>query len=443
MPFRDLFLFTAFAVLAPAIVLHPSIGALAWVVFGVLNPNRFTFGPAYDFPFSLVIAILTFLGLVLTRDHRKLKGGFAGALLVLLMIWMSVTTIYALSPVDAASMWWRVMKVLTMTFVVMLVLHTRRHVEMLVVAIIISIGFYGIKGGVFTILTGGTGIVNGPENTVMMGNNTLGVANVIAIPLFAHFYQEAKARWLRFILIAAMLLCATSVLGSYSRGALLALAGMATVLWIRSTHKMVTLLVVLATVLLLIPFMPAHWEDRMHTIETYEQDGSAMGRIYAWEMAWNIAKDRFTGGGFEYPSEQVTAKYSRGVYVSAAHSIYFQALGEHGFVGLGILLLFWVTVWRQCGSVRRLARNRPDLKWAFSLMSMTQASLVGYFIGGAFLNLAFWDVPYYLYCLIVVTRYVITKSVKAERSDRADATQLTQSALLRPAQLPPRPLSPL
>jgi probable O-glycosylation ligase (exosortase A-associated) len=135
-----------------------------------------------------------------------------------------------------------------------------------------------------------------------------------------------------------------------------------------------------------------------------------MQRIYAWQAAFNIAKDRVLGGGFEYPSREVIAKYSPSPdYVAVAHSIYFQTLGEHGFVGLGLFLLFWSLVWRGSGRIRRRARDDPELGWAYSLMSAIQVSLVGYFVGGAFLNLAFWDMPYYLYAAVVVTSYVVRR----------------------------------
>jgi hypothetical protein len=48
---------------------------------------------------------------------------------------------------------------------------------------------------------------------------------------------------------------------------------------------------------------------------------------------------------------------------------------------------------------------------------MSQATLVGYAVGGAFLNLAFWDMPYYLFAAIVVTRYIVERAIGAE--DRA------------------------
>ena len=413
MPLRDIGLFLGFAVIAPAILLHPYIGALLWVVFGLLNPHRLTFGPAYNFPFAMIIVVLTFVGLVLSRDQRQLKGGAPAIVLLILMAWMCLTTLFALTPPAAVEMWVRVMKIFLMTFVLMYVLHTKRHVDLLIAAIVFSVAFYGVKGGVWTILTGGGGMVMGPEGSVMEGNNALGVANVMIIPLLAHIYQQHANRWLRYFIIACMLFIAAAVLGSYSRGAVLALAAMGALLWWRSSHRGAVFALLVVIALVLVPLMPAQWEQRMQTIQTYEQDGSAMSRLWAWQTAWNIATDNFFGAGFEYPSPQITARYSPGPFDSVAHSIYFQVLGEHGFIGLALFLLFWSLVWRECARTRRLARDRPELQWAFSLMSMSQATLVGFAVGGAFLNLAFWDMPYYLYAAIIVTGFVVRASVSS------------------------------
>jgi hypothetical protein len=43
---------------------------------------------------------------------------------------------------------------------------------------------------------------------------------------------------------------------------------------------------------------------------------------------------------------------------------------------------------------------------------MIQVSLVGYFVGGAFLSLAYYDVPYNLLVALVLTRVLIEKEVK-------------------------------
>lgn len=435
MPLRDLFLFGIFAALVPAMILHPYIGALTWVVFGLMNPHLLTYGPAYDFPFSLVIAACTLAGLFITRDHRRLKGGAAGVVLVVLMAWMSFTTIFALNPIDAVPMWSRVMKIMLMTFVSMTVLHTRRHVELLLMAILGSIAFYGVKGGLFTILTGGQSLVLGPGESVVGGNNALAVAIIMVIPLFAHFHQQTARPAVRWASLACVFLCVAAVLGSYSRGALLALAATGMVLWFRSSYKTAGVFLLLLTTLILIPFMPAQWDSRMRTIETYEQDGSAMGRINAWTTSWNIGTDRILGAGFEYPlNPDVITKYSPSGQRLVAHSIYFQVLGEHGFIGLGLFLLFWALVWKQCATVRRQTRGDPELKWAYSTASTVQVSLVGFAVGGAFLNLAYWDMPYYLYAAVEVTRYAVAREKRGATSPALTSAVSMAPLVVGPAQ---------
>jgi probable O-glycosylation ligase (exosortase A-associated) len=413
------------AVLLPMTLLHPYIGALLWVVFGLLNPHRLAFGPAHEFPFAMVIAIFTLLGMILTRDHREIKGGAPAFILAIFILWACITTIFALNPHDAFPMWSRVMKIFAMTYVLMFLLHTKRQLELLLLAIVCSIGFYGVKGGIFTILTGGSGMVLGPSDSLLLSNNHLAVANVMTIPLFAHLFQQVRNKWARMASLACMLLIAAAVLGSYSRGAVLALAAMGLLLWARSSHKVVTIALILTTALVLIPLMPERWDRRMQTIETYEEDGSAMSRINAWKTAWNIAIDRPLGAGFEYPNPAVIAKYSPQEISTTpvAHSIYFQVIGEHGFLGLALFLIFWAAVWRESESARRFARDRAHLKWAYSLMSMTQASLVGFAVGGAFINIAFWDMPYYLFALIALTQYVVRRSDAAQPTDMASETQ--------------------
>ena len=96
-----------------------------------------------------------------------------------------------------------------------------------------------------------------------------------------------------------MVLSALAALGSYSRGGLLAIAAMCLFMWIKSGKKVAlgALLCLLGP--LLLAFMPERWAERMDTINTFQEDSSAQGRLNAWQMAYNLARDRFLGGGFE------------------------------------------------------------------------------------------------------------------------------------------------
>jgi probable O-glycosylation ligase (exosortase A-associated) len=151
----------------------------------------------------------------------------------------------------------------------------------------------------------------------------------------------------------------------------------------------------------------------MATIENYEQDGSAMSRINSWTTATNIAKDRFFGGGFHSHYASEFPRYAEDPSgVRPAHSIYFEMLGEHGFVGLALFLLLWILVWRDASWIITQSRDQKELRWASDLARMIQVSLVGYAVGGAFLNLAQYDVPYNLLAALVLTRLLVEKEIK-------------------------------
>jgi len=122
-------------------------------------------------------------------------------------------------------------------------------------------------------------------------------------------------------------------------------------------------------------------------------------------MAYNIAKDNFFGGGFSIYSPLVYAMYAPDpTYVVSAHSIYFHMLGEHGFVGLFVYLMLWLSTWMSAGWLRKNARMDPATEWCAQLGAMIQVSLVGFAVGGAFLSLAYFDLPYNLMALTIAAR---------------------------------------
>jgi probable O-glycosylation ligase (exosortase A-associated) len=222
---------------------------------------------------------------------------------------------------------------------------------------------------------------------------------------------QVSSRWAKVGLLISMLLCVTAVVGTQSRGALLALVAMTLMLLFRGgRHKLLLSATIIVVGGALITFMPTTWDARMSTITNYEEDSSAMGRINAWWMAWHLASDRPLGGGFDIYNAPTFARYAPVPGdVHAAHSIYFQVLGEHGFVGLGLFLLLWITVWRSATWLRRTGRARRGAEWASDLGSMCQVSLVGYAVGGAFLSLAYFDLPYNLLVLVVVARRCVER----------------------------------
>lgn len=393
----------------------PIIGLLMWVWISVMNPHTQSWGFAASFPFAAVIAATLLAALLVSKDPKNLPLTAVTGTFIAFFIWINITTLFALQPELVFTQWVKVLKIMLMILVTLMVLKTREHVQAFMWVLVLSLAFYGVKGGIFTLTSGGQYRVWGPVGTFIGGNNEIALALIMAIPLMHYLQLITANKWIRHGMTASMLLCAFAALGSYSRGALLAIAAMALFLWIKSSKKLVLGVLMTMTIPLLLIFMPDQWGDRMDTISTYQEDSSAMGRINAWIMAYNLAMDRpLVGGGFEIYDLQTFERYAPiPTDVHAAHSIYFQALGEHGFVGLGLYLLLGFLTWRTCSWIRRNTVKSEDLKWAYHFAAMSQVSIVGFAVGGAFLSLLYFDVPYYLMAAIVATRIIVEKELKA------------------------------
>jgi probable O-glycosylation ligase (exosortase A-associated) len=393
----------------PFILARPYVGALMWTWISVMNPHRLSFGFAYEYPFAKIIAAATLLALCLRLTRAWLPMTAPTVLLALFVAWMNVSTYFALVPDSALAHWQTVMSIMLMTFVTMMVLEEKRHLELMAWVLALSVGFYGFKGAFFTIAGGGSERVFGPPGTNLGDNNDLALALVMVIPLFLYLSGRAARRSVRFALVGGAGLCAISVLGTHSRGGLVAISALAFCYWLKSDNKLKQALVLAVIAPLALAAMPSKWFDRMQTISTYESDRSATGRINAWAMTLNVAMDRpFTGGGFQIYTPEMYRRYAPDPRtVLGPHSIYFSALGEHGFVGLGLFLMLALAAWRAASGIAARVRGDETLRWAGELARAIQLSLIGYAVGGIFLGLLYFDLPYYLLAMLVVLQRVV------------------------------------
>lgn len=417
---RDLVLTPLILWLAGYSLLHPWLGVLGWTWVSIMNPHSYSWRLS-SLPVAAAIAGAILLGVLFTRDRRNFFLTREITVLMLFMAWMCITLPFSYHFDESFDLWKRVMKIDLMILVAMIVLFSRQHIVALAWVLAGSIGFYGVKGGLFTIATGGSYTVWGPAGSYIEGNNEVALALVMIIPVMRFLQLVSEGVWFKRGLTVAMLLCAAAALGSQSRGALVAIVTMTIVLWWRSDKKargMVSLLVVAAV---LMAFMPDTWWSRMDTIQAYDQDDSAMQRINAWAMAWNIAKDNLFGAGFMVAERDVCALYSPiPTDCRAAHSIYFMVMGEHGFIGFFLFVLMWILVWFSADRLRIQGSKTPQTQWLAHLGAMSQVSLVGYGVGGAFLSLSYYDLPYNILVLVVLgCRWMDSKAWVGEEQEEA------------------------
>ena len=370
-----------------------------WLWVSVMNPQHFGFGFALGIPFAAIIAVVTLTSIAISKEKIRLPINATTLPLIVFPLWMCVTYAFALEhEVEGFNRWKEVMKIFFFILVSASLIKSRKNVEWMIWVIVISVGFFGVKGGIFTILSGGSSRVYGPPgNSFMSDNNAISVALVMIIPLMYFLQSVATSKWTKWGLMGAMGLSMMAIFGSQSRGAFVAVSAMMLFLWAKSKKKLAFGILLVALLPLAIGFMPDKWTERMRSIESYKEDASAMGRINAWTMAFNVANDRpLVGGGFELYTPRTFAKYAPDPNdVHAAHSIYFQILGEHGYIGLVLFFTIGFVAWFNGSRVIRISRLDADKKWAGDLARAIQVSLIGYAVGGAFVNIGYWEIQYY------------------------------------------------
>ena len=397
----------------PLIILKPYVGVLVWSWISYMNPHRLTWGFAYSFPFAMLVGVATLGAMFLSKDAKKFPVTACSGILIVYTLWISVGTLMAMVPDLAYEKWLKLIKILAITFVTMMLINTRRKVDLLVWVIAGSIAYFGVKGGVFTVLKGGQHRIFGPPQSFIGENNALALAEIMVIPLMRYIQLQLTRPIYKWAMAGAMLMMVFAVLGSYSRGAFIAMSVMLFAIWIKSRKRALLGVLGAVSVVAALAFMPAKYFERINTLQTYEEDASALGRIDAWLMAFNLAKAKpLFGGGFDvFESADIFMAYNPDAErARQAHSIYFEVLGEHGFVGLALFLALGFAAVRTCSSTIALAKREPDFTWARDLAAMIQVSLLGFAAGGAFLSLASFDLYYHLIAIAVVTKVIVLKS---------------------------------
>ena len=417
---------------APAIYFFPYVGMLAWSWISYMNPHRLTFGAAYNFPVAEVIGVSTLIAWAMSKERKDIPRHPLVILLLVYYLWTTLTTVFSLYPEIAWGKWELFTKVLLLTFVGVSLMRTKVRLHAIIWVIVLSCGFFAVKGGLFTITTGGNYRVFGPPQTFHGDNNGIAVTFLMIFPLLRYLQMQSTNLLAWIGLGAAQLLTLSAVLGTHSRGGLVAMLAILGYMLIRA-RQVAVLLTTIVIGYASFQFMPEEWQDRQLstvTMEDYQEDASAKGRITMWRAALNLAKDRpIAGGGFDvFYHRYVMAEYiprnddgslpkSR-----ASHSIYYEVLGEHGYVGLSLFLALGILNFLCCERIRRAAKGRKDLKWARDLATMLQVSLLAFAAGGAFLQKATFDLYYHMIALTVIAEWLVMKALKEPEPDEVPAS---------------------
>jgi putative inorganic carbon (HCO3(-)) transporter len=439
MPIRDIVIVAIVFGSLPFTLTRPFVGVMVWSWLGFMNPQRLTWGFAYNMEFSAMVAAATLTGLLFTKDRAALPGVRETYLLLGFWLLTFASSLGGLYPEYIWDDFKRLSKILLMVFVTIMLSQTRERVHKLLLIAALSIGFFGFKGGLWAIATGGEyGHALGPDGSFIGDNNGLALGLNMTLPILFFLAWEEKRRWLRVTLWTTFALTVLVIPFTYSRGGFLGLVVVLALLMTRTRFKWAMLPAGALGAILLFSFLPDRFFDRINSIATYTEDGSAMSRLYAWKVGWGLALDYpLLGGGFRvFPHPEIWQKYAPDWTLNEvhnAHSIYFQMLGELGFTGFFLFFGLLACTLFSLHTIRRQAAQLRDGTWLVNYSFMIETSLIAYLIAGAFYNLGAFDLVYFLIAMTIILKRLLADELVGH-SKEAPAPSPT-AAPARPAPL--------
>ena len=402
---RDILFLFVWGILFPISLWSAHVGVLLWVWVALISPGEQLYGFMVGVPYNKIVAICTLAVLVLNREK---KAFYLDSVLCLLAILTFSSTISALgSIVDSAEGWDlfnKFIKIMLLAFVISGVMWSQHRMTMLVVVICLGYGFEAVSQGGQLLATAGGHKV---EGTGSVGdNNSLAVAILMIVPLLYYLMQYARPRLSRLVYLGTLVMSILAVMATYSRGGFIGLVVVALMFLKNSGRKLRGLFLIAIFGVLIVVAAPASWYDRLNTLNNTGEDSSFMERVTVWKVSTLIALDHpLFGGGFHaVQTWPVWTKYipqlPRLDFITtpppdptprAAHSTYFEILGDLGFVGLGTFLSILGISVINCSRIRRLARGRLDLVWAADMAQMIQISLVVYAVTTIALSMGYFE----------------------------------------------------
>jgi putative inorganic carbon (HCO3(-)) transporter len=418
---RDVMFLAAIFAIIPMALNRPYICIAFWAYVSLLDPNSFLYGIGATVPYAKLAAGLTLVSLLISQEKKVFH---CDRTTVMVLIFLSIAALSQFTSLTNASLGWDILdklwKIVALNLLIVCCMRTRLRIHLLLLTICLAVGFNGTGEALKYLLSGGGHKVEGMPN--WGDNNQVALIVLMTMPILAYIREVSEVQLLRVGALAGIVLLGVCVIATASRGGLiglliLALAGIAT-----TRHKIRYLTAMLVAGLVLVQTVPESWTQRMDTIQSVDQDSSFMGRVVVWKLSTLIALDHpLLGGGLHaVQSQDVWDAYvpSFGklsfiptdvpdVRPHAAHSIYFEVVGDTGILGFLVFLGIIASCVLNSFQIKAAARSRPDLQWAASLASMLQLSLLTFLITGAALSAAYHDLVFILFALFSAVRAAV------------------------------------
>jgi probable O-glycosylation ligase (exosortase A-associated) len=442
---RDVALTLVFIPMLLAAMRYVHAGSMVWIWTALAVPTALLWGFAAQLPLNKVAVAAAVISLLV--DRTKSRFVFDASFVLHTLFLLQGVIAYSVSVSEIGrnyDLLDRMIKIWVLACFMRVAHRDRLPIHAMVLMIALSLGLHGVLEGSKYVLSGGGHKVIPPSS--LGDNNSFALLELMILPLVIYAYRYSRHPLVRlgFLLFGIGVLL--GVIASSSRGALIGLGVLAVLMIVNSRRWVTGIALAGALGVALATFAPEHWLNRMDTISNAEEDGSFMDRVSAWKMNTLLALDRpLVGGGYSAMEDPKVFDAYRGEFgmldffpsptpvgPRAAHSIYFEVLGDTGFLGLVLFLAMLGSWFLNLRTTRHLTRGDPGQAWAYDLAIALQQSLVVYLVSGAALSVAYFEIVY-----IELTLASVLRRLVEERAERRASRFETATVGGAPARLTP------
>ncbi|MBK9384482.1 MAG: putative O-glycosylation ligase, exosortase A system-associated [Planctomycetes bacterium] len=366
---RDAILTLIVVLLLPACFFRPYVGLLTFTWLAYMRAQDLCWGFARTMRFSFFVSLALIVGFLVNERGKALFLRDLRCWIIVALTALSAVSIYfSYTGFDqwVTNYYIEYVKVIFIALITTTLLDTRNKLRWFCWTIALSLGFYGIKTGIFGVLTGGQARVMQGPGGMLEDNNDFALALVMSIPIMFYLgFSEGSARVRSFTYMGVALTMFTVVL-THSRGGFLSMVGVLGMMVWRSKRRMQGLAVGVAVALVGLAVVPQSFVDRLATLEKPTEEASAAGRIEAWGIALQVVEQHPWFGVGMRNFELAYARMDISKHVGASHgsrtivvhNSYLQVWAEQGSIAFALYLLLLISTFWMLGSVRREAPRR-------------------------------------------------------------------------------------
>jgi putative inorganic carbon (HCO3(-)) transporter len=446
-----------FLAMLPAAFAAAPAALMLWVWTSLAAPQAYVFGALADLPYSKIVVAVALMALLIDKTRKPLYADMFFVLLTLFMMQAAVSFAFSITTIERSyELPDRLWKIYLLCLFAASILRGRLQMHSLIIIICLGTGIHGVIEAAKFLVSGGGHIVIAPPT--YGDNNSLGLFMLMTVPLLSYLRRYSIEPIVRLGTIGGILLNLIGIIATGSRGAFVGLIAVTLAMIQQSKRRVALFVTVLVFGAILAYIAPSRLYERVETIKSAEADGSFMSRVMSWKMNTLVALDRpLLGGGFSAMEDpRVFLQYidrfdslsfvptDTPVGTRAAHSIFFQVLGDMGFFGFFLFLAILVTTFWNLFGIRKATRGKPELQWAFDLAGYVRLALIAYVVSGAALSVAYFELPFVLFTLASVLRRTVRDELTstqplmsrvAQARTRVGATPIGRG----PASVGPRP----